>query len=153
MTVGVDVRSEPPWVDDNLGEQASGLPEPGDASAHSGLGAAGARGHGRRGPCVVAEGGQDGAVDVGFAGRGRAGGAQGGAFGIGQDVVHRRRTPGRLLAVRPGRRRPAPGALVAREAGVVLSDACGKAWTAASDSFLVTSAGLHGHLVEALRLG
>ncbi|MFF4395018.1 inositol monophosphatase family protein [Streptomyces sp. NPDC001480] len=47
-----------------------------------------------------------------------------------------------------------PGALVAREAGAVVSDADGKPWTAASDGFLVASAGLHGHLVvDALRRG
>ncbi|MEV6027721.1 inositol monophosphatase family protein [Streptomyces sp. NPDC052036] len=44
-----------------------------------------------------------------------------------------------------------PGALVAREAGALVTDAAGRPWSAGSDSFLVAPPGLHGHLVEALR--
>ncbi|MDT0464901.1 inositol monophosphatase family protein [Streptomyces gibsoniae] len=44
-----------------------------------------------------------------------------------------------------------PGALVAREAGALVTDAEGQPWSAGSDSCLVAPAGLHGQLVEALR--
>ncbi|MFF4961509.1 inositol monophosphatase family protein [Streptomyces sp. NPDC001222] len=44
-----------------------------------------------------------------------------------------------------------PGALVAREAGALVTDAEGRPWSAGSDSCLVAPAELHGQLVEALR--
>jgi myo-inositol-1(or 4)-monophosphatase len=43
-----------------------------------------------------------------------------------------------------------PGALVAREAGAVVTDAAGRPWAAGADSFLVAPAGLHGRMVELL---
>ncbi|POX43347.1 inositol monophosphatase family protein [Streptomyces sp. Ru72] len=43
-----------------------------------------------------------------------------------------------------------PGALVAREAGALVTDADGRPWTAESDSFLVAPEGLHERLVEML---
>ncbi|MEU7059228.1 inositol monophosphatase [Streptomyces sp. NPDC046197] len=43
-----------------------------------------------------------------------------------------------------------PGALVAREAGVVVTDAEGRPWTAGAGSFLAAPAGLHGHLLKLL---
>ncbi|MFJ5533109.1 inositol monophosphatase family protein [Streptomyces sp. NPDC093261] len=44
-----------------------------------------------------------------------------------------------------------PGALVAREAGALVTDAEGRPWSAGCDSFLAAPAGLHRHLVQALR--
>ncbi|MFE0511269.1 inositol monophosphatase family protein [Streptomyces sp. NPDC058964] len=43
-----------------------------------------------------------------------------------------------------------PGALIAREAGAVVSDTEGNPWTAGSGSFLAAPAGLHGRLLDAL---
>ncbi|MGV9246394.1 inositol monophosphatase family protein [Streptomyces sp. NPDC003710] len=43
-----------------------------------------------------------------------------------------------------------PGALVAREAGALVTDAGGRPWSAGADSFLVAPAGLHRQLVEML---
>ncbi|MFE9098585.1 inositol monophosphatase family protein [Streptomyces sp. NPDC007264] len=43
-----------------------------------------------------------------------------------------------------------PAALVAREAGALVTDAEGRPWTAGADSFLAAPAGLHPHLVAAL---
>ncbi|MFI8189298.1 inositol monophosphatase family protein [Streptomyces sp. NPDC085946] len=43
-----------------------------------------------------------------------------------------------------------PGALIAREAGALVTDARGRHWTAGSDSVLVAAPGLHGRMLELL---
>ncbi|MFJ5973042.1 inositol monophosphatase family protein [Streptomyces sp. NPDC093060] len=43
-----------------------------------------------------------------------------------------------------------PGALIAREAGAVVTDTAGRPWTSGSDSFLVAAPALHDRLLRAL---
>lgn len=43
-----------------------------------------------------------------------------------------------------------PGALIAREAGAVVTDAAGGPWTSGSDSFLVAAPALHAPVQRAL---